>query len=723
MFSRRFASKLLSGASTRRRRLFAAVATSATVSSVVFAAAVLAKEEPSKGSQKRSNAAAATPSADDDGLKVISLDEVLKHTTEKGGIWVTYNGFVYDVTPFLDNHPGGRELILTAGGLDLEHFFSNYKVHMASDKAQNYLDGMKIGKLTPADAQRAKELTTPAKHVESRMAVLGAARRRMMLVVATMPFWLLLRFLLRLIGLLLPAIPKAVAKLLPVSVPLYGSGSHVPPKKSDGSKTRIAVIGGGIAGSGCAYALSKAGYAVTLYEARQQLSGNARTFDWDVKGKQVKTCVSVTAWPANLYKNYVLLLKELGVQTKPQHLSWFLNSRVPGHEGFLWAADPSAPEGSLRKHFAKDFAAYGTVLGIVEKVTKVLTFQLWQEPSMYSLQSGLGVLNPFATFPLHHMYRLFGGSQAWWDVVFTPHYTASFLSDKLDNLVCVAGPVIEQNIPLLPKADNTSNSVITTCETWADAGIGIREVFAKLTTNCDVKVDTRVLKVSEKPNGQMTVIDEHGGMGDFERVVFACPSNAVGNMLEGHNWVEDAILATPEYADDHHPGVGHMHAVMHNDASVIAPEFREEVLKRGSNYVEITRMKDGTLNIENTYNFGVQTPSMVGLPLNAKVPMLITHCLGEGKSIDPKLIRGDGNHVRAHPLYSGWNVAALLSLRLIQGRRGVYYCSNYTTPGNCHDMSLLSGLMCAQAMGAPYLFEDNYQAKRDFNMLRSLMGL
>ena len=719
MFARKLGAKVLNG-SRRRRMLFAAMG-GAGFSAATFAATVLAREQGSKSPQ--SGGQGHHHPHKDDGLKEIPLDEVLSHCTEEKGLWVTYDGYVYDVTPFINNHPGGRELLLTAGGLDLDHFFTNYKVHMQSEKAMNYLDGMRIGKLSAADAKRAKARTTAALHVERRLEVLAAARRRMLLVVATMPLWLLLRTILRLIGFLFPFVTRAISHVLPVSVPGFGASGRIAPVKPNGSKARVAVIGGGIAGSGCAYSLSKAGFDVTLYEARKTLSGNARTFDWDVKGKQVKSCVSVTAWPPTLYKNYVALLKELDIKTKPIHLSWFLNSRVPGHEGHLWAADPSAPQGSLRNHFATDFHRYGIVLSIVGKVTKVLSFQLWQEPSMYSLQSGLGVLNPFATLPLHHMCRAFGVSQAWWDIVFTPHYTASFLTDKLDNLVCVAGPVIEQNIPLLPNRDNATNSVITTCETWADAGLGIREVFTRLTKNVTVKTETRVLKVHEKKDGQLTVIDEHGGLADYDRVVFACPSNAVGNMLESHNWIEDAILAVPEYADDHHPTSGHMHAVMHNDASVIAPEYRDEVLKRGSNYVEITQLKDGSLNIENTYNFGVQTPSMVGLPLTEKVPMLITHCLGEGKTIDPKLIRGDGNHVRAHPLYSGWNVASLLSLRLIQGRRGVYYCSNYTTPGNCHDMSLLSGLMCAQAIGAPYLFETNYQAKRDFNMLRSLMGL
>lgn len=97
-------------------------------------------------------------------------------------------------------------------------------------------------------------------------------------------------------------------------------------------------------GSGCAYTLSRDGYDVTLFEARENLSGNARTFDWDVNGRIAKTCVSVTAWPAPLYKNYVALLQQIDVKTVPMPLSWFLYSKVPGSEGFLWAADPSAPE-------------------------------------------------------------------------------------------------------------------------------------------------------------------------------------------------------------------------------------------------------------------------------------------------------------------------------------------------------------------------------------------
>lgn len=258
-----------------------------------------------------------------------------------------------------------------------------------------------------------------------------------------------------------------------------------------------------------------------------------------------------------------------------------------------------------------------------------------------------------------------------------------------------------------------------------DAGIGIRAVFKKLVEGVEVRDHARVREVVVLPNGKKRVIDENDNYIDVDRVVFACPANAVGNILKKHNALQEIIFNTPVYADDHHPSTGHMHAVMHSDPTVIAPEFREECLKRASNYVEVTRMSDGSLNIENQYNFGVQTPGpgVFDLSIKDKPVMLISHALGEGKSIDKKLIRGSGNHARAHPLYSGWNVAAMLSLRLVQGKDGVYYCSNWTTPGNCHDMSLLSGIVCAHAIGAAYPFEGNKEAKKDFNRLRDLMGI
>lgn len=46
---------------------------------------------------------------------------------------------------------------------------------------------------------------------------------------------------------------------------------------------------------------------------------------------------------------------------------------------------------------------------------------------------------------------------------------------------------------------------------------------------------------------------------------------------QGHNWMEETMWAVPEYADDWHPGTGHMHAIMHNDGNLIVLYFGERL--------------------------------------------------------------------------------------------------------------------------------------------------
>lgn len=45
----------------------------------------------------------------------ITLEECQKHTTEDS-CWLVIHGKVYDVTKFLDEHPGGYDIIITNTG-------------------------------------------------------------------------------------------------------------------------------------------------------------------------------------------------------------------------------------------------------------------------------------------------------------------------------------------------------------------------------------------------------------------------------------------------------------------------------------------------------------------------------------------------------------------------------------------------------------------------------
>ena len=57
-------------------------------------------------------AATASSNGDADAARVISLEEMRKHTTEES-CWIAVRGEVFDVTPFIDEHPGGFDIIIS----------------------------------------------------------------------------------------------------------------------------------------------------------------------------------------------------------------------------------------------------------------------------------------------------------------------------------------------------------------------------------------------------------------------------------------------------------------------------------------------------------------------------------------------------------------------------------------------------------------------------------
>ncbi|KAJ8920501.1 hypothetical protein NQ315_005370 [Exocentrus adspersus] len=80
-----------------------------------------------------------------DGLPSFSLKEVGHHNSKDSNIWVTYKEGVYDITDFVDKHPGGDQILIAAGS-SVEPFWLLYGVH-ENKHVYKILETYRIGNL------------------------------------------------------------------------------------------------------------------------------------------------------------------------------------------------------------------------------------------------------------------------------------------------------------------------------------------------------------------------------------------------------------------------------------------------------------------------------------------------------------------------------------------------------------------------------------------------
>ena len=106
--------------------------------------------------QARSPPSKVSPAAASDPAgKLISMDTVAQYNklpSEGGkGLWVVIKGEVYDLTDFVDDHPGGRNIILKNAGKDVTEIYE--PIHPPTAVQDNLDPSKHIGQVDPATVQ------------------------------------------------------------------------------------------------------------------------------------------------------------------------------------------------------------------------------------------------------------------------------------------------------------------------------------------------------------------------------------------------------------------------------------------------------------------------------------------------------------------------------------------------------------------------------------------
>ncbi|KAH9876676.1 hypothetical protein J1614_003808 [Plenodomus biglobosus] len=103
-------------------------------------------------------------------LKEYTYSDVSEHNTKKD-LFIVVHDKVYNVSGFVDEHPGGEEVMLDVGGQDSTEAFEDVG---HSDEARAILDGMLVGTLKRQDGDP-KPKTYAEKSGSTATATDGAA--------------------------------------------------------------------------------------------------------------------------------------------------------------------------------------------------------------------------------------------------------------------------------------------------------------------------------------------------------------------------------------------------------------------------------------------------------------------------------------------------------------------------------------------------------------------
>ena len=443
------------------------------------------------------------------------------------------------------------------------------------------------------------------------------------------------------------------------------------------SKKRIAIIGAGISGLGCAYALrQQPNLELTVYEGGSHIGGHSNTIDFSYAhhGEQLTYGVDTgfLVFNRKTYPRLVRLFEEIQVPIAPSEMSFSVSinasKKDPSHPKLEWAGnDINSFFGQRSNLLSPSFwhMAYD-ILRFNRLATKLAQDQI---------AAGHQYAEPDETIADFLDRNRFGRS-------FRENYFLPMIGAIWS---CSVEQMLEFPIQTMVRfCHNHGLLQIQNRPQWLTIQGGSREYVKRIVRALEESHVTikreNVLCVNAAQNGGLAEVISASGVASFDEVVMACHSDQALTLLHGIDQEAQNILAAIPYQKNR--------AILHTDTNFLP------MTKRCWAAWNYTAQSGAVPTSKQHVSVNYLINRLQPLPKALQDTQIIVS-LNPSSEPNPKLVQQEIQY--SHPVFDMKAIQAQKALPLIQGSSSIWYCGAWTGFG-FHEDGLRSGELVAEAL-------------------------